>query len=72
MDNKHPLWIKSWLPKFFRVRTVIRALTLLRLDGNVLAPQVAAILELTGHGVRQIAQRYGDGLLGGAWTFILV
>ena len=43
------------------VRTVIRALALLRLDGGVSAPQVAAMLELTGQGVRQIAQRYGDG-----------
>jgi putative transposase len=43
------------------VRTVIGALALLRLDGGVSAPQVAAMLELTGQGVRQIAQRYRDG-----------
>ena len=43
------------------VRTVIRALALLRMDAGLSAPQVAEILELTGQGVRQIAKRYADG-----------
>lgn len=43
------------------VRTVIRALALLRMDTGLSAPQVAEILELTGQGVRQIAKRYADG-----------
>jgi transposase len=40
------------------VRTVIRALALLRMDAGMSAPQVAEILELTGQGVRQIVKRY--------------
>lgn len=43
------------------VRTVIRALALLRMDAGMSAPQVAELLELTGQGVRQIAKRYADG-----------
>lgn len=43
------------------VRTVIRALALLRLDAGLSAPQVAEMLELTGQGVRQIAKRYAEG-----------
>ena len=43
------------------VRTVIRALALLRMDAGLSAPQVAEMLELTGQGVRQIAKRYADG-----------
>ena len=43
------------------VRTVIRALALLRMDAGMSAPQVAEMLELTGQGVRQIAKRYKDG-----------
>ena len=42
-------------------RTVVRALVLLRLADGLTAPQVAAMLELTGQGVRQIAQRYNQG-----------
>ena len=42
-------------------RTVVRALALLRLAEGVSAPQVAAMLELTGQGVRHIAQRYSEG-----------
>jgi transposase len=42
------------------VRTVIRALALLRMDAGMSAPQVAEILELTGQGVRQIVKRYED------------
>lgn len=41
-------------------RTVVRALVLLRLADGIPAPQVGAILELTGQGVRQIAQRYRE------------
>ena len=44
-------------------RTVVRALALLRLNEGISAPQVAAMLELTGQGVRRIARRYHeDGL----------
>lgn|SRR5512135_1728712 len=43
------------------VRTVVRALTLLRLDEGISAPKVAAMFELTGEGVRRIAHRYRDG-----------
>lgn len=43
------------------VRTVIRALALLRVDAGMSAPQVAEMLELTGQGVRQIVKRYEDG-----------
>ena len=43
------------------VRTVIRALALLRVDAGMSAPQVAEILELTGQGVRQIVKRYAEG-----------
>jgi hypothetical protein len=39
-------------------RTVVRASALLRLADGVPAPQVGAMLELTGQGIRQIAQRY--------------
>jgi putative transposase len=42
------------------VRTVIRALALLRMDAGMSAPQVAEMLELTGQGVRQIAKRYNE------------
>lgn len=40
------------------VRSVVRALALLRLDAGVSAPQVATMLEMTGEGVRKIARRY--------------
>jgi transposase len=43
------------------VRTVVRALALLRLDEGVSAPKVAAMFELTGEGVRRIAHRYQEG-----------
>ena len=42
-------------------RTVVRALALLRLADGIAAPQVASMLELTGQGVRQIAQRFAEG-----------
>ena len=42
-------------------RTVVRALVLLRLADGIAAPQVASMLELTGQGVRQIAERYTGG-----------
>jgi len=48
------------------VRIVIRALVLLRLEEGISAPKVAAMFELTGEGVRRIAQRYRDEGLEGA------
>ena len=43
------------------VRTVVRALVLLRLDEGMSTPQAAAIFELSDEGVRKIALRYRDG-----------
>jgi putative transposase len=43
------------------VRTVIRALVLLRLDGGVSTPQAAAMFELSDEGVRKVALRYRAG-----------
>lgn len=43
------------------VRTVIRALALLRLGDGLSTPQIAAILELSDEGVRKIALRYREG-----------
>ena len=43
------------------VRTVIRALVLLRLDGGASAPQAAAMFELSDEGVRKVALRYREG-----------
>ena len=43
------------------VRTVIRALVLLRLDEGMSTPQAAALFELSDEGVRKIAVRYGPG-----------
>jgi transposase len=40
------------------VRTVVRALALLRLDAGASAAQVAEMLELTSEGVRKIAGRF--------------
>jgi putative transposase len=43
------------------VRTVIRALVLLRLDEGVSTPQAGALFELSDEGVRKIALRYREG-----------
>ena len=43
------------------VRTVIRALVLLRLDEGVSTPQTGAMFELSDEGVRKIALRYREG-----------
>ena len=43
------------------VRTVVRALVLLRLDEGVSTPQAAAMFELSDEGVRKIALRYRAG-----------
>ena len=43
------------------VRTVIRALVLLRLDEGVSTPQAAAMFELSDEGVRKVALRYREG-----------
>ena len=43
------------------VRTVIRALVLLRLDEGVSTPQAGAMFELSDEGVRKIALRYREG-----------
>lgn len=43
------------------VRTVVRALVLLRLDEGMSTPQAAAMFELSDEGVRKIALRYRDG-----------
>jgi len=43
------------------VRTVIRALVLLRLDEGMSTPQAAALFELSDEGVRKIAVRYRAG-----------
>src|SRR5450755_3739629 len=43
------------------VRTVIRALVLLRLDEGVSTPQAAGMFELSDEGVRKIALRYREG-----------
>ena len=43
------------------VRTVVRALVLLRLDEGMTTPQAAAVLELSDEGVRKIALRYREG-----------
>jgi putative transposase len=43
------------------VRTVIRALVLLRLDEGISTPQAAAMFELSDEGVRKIALRYREG-----------
>ena len=42
------------------VRTVIRALVLLRLDEGVSTPQAGAMVELSDEGVRKIALRYRE------------
>ena len=43
------------------VRTVVRALVLLRLDEGVSTPQAGAMFELSDEGVRKIALRYRQG-----------
>jgi transposase len=43
------------------VRTVVRALVLLRLDEGVSTPQAAAMFELSDEGARKIALRYREG-----------
>jgi transposase len=43
------------------VRTVIRALVLLRLDEGLSTPQAGALFELSDEGVRKIAVRYREG-----------
>ena len=43
------------------MRTVIRALVLLRLDEGMSTPQAAALFELSDEGVRKIAVRYRAG-----------
>lgn len=43
------------------VRTVVRALVLLRLDEGITTPQAAALFELSAEGVRKIALRYRAG-----------
>ena len=43
------------------VRTVIRALVLLRLDEGVSTPQAGAMFELSDEGVRKIALRFREG-----------
>ena len=43
------------------VRTVVRALVLLRLDEGMSTPQAGAIFELSDEGVRKIALRYRAG-----------
>jgi transposase len=48
------------------VRTVIRALVLLRLDEGVSTPQAGAMFELSDEGVRKIALRYREGGLDAA------
>ncbi len=48
------------------VRTVIRALVLLRLDEGVSTPQTGAMFELSDEGVRKIALRYREGGLAAA------
>jgi transposase len=50
------------------VRTVVRALVLLRLDEGVTTPQAASLFELSDEGVRKIALRYREGgLEAGVW-----
>ena len=44
-----------------QVRVVVRAMALLRLGGGASAPDVAAMVRLTPHAVRKIAQRYRTG-----------
>ena len=48
------------------VRTVIRALVLLRLDEGVSTPRAGALFELSDEGVRQIALRYRESGLDAA------
>ena len=48
------------------VRTVVRALVLLRLDEGMSTPKAAAMFELSDEGVRKIALRYRDGGLDAA------
>ena len=43
------------------VRTVVRALVLLRLDEGITTPQAAGLFELSDEGVRKIALRYREG-----------
>jgi putative transposase len=43
------------------VRTVVRALVLLRLDEGTSTPQAATMFELSDEGVRKIALRYREG-----------
>ena len=43
------------------VRTVIRALVLLRLDEGLSTPQAGSLFELSDEGVRKIALRYREG-----------
>ena len=43
------------------VRTVIRALVLLRLDEGVSTPKAGQMFELSDEGVRKIAVRYREG-----------